>query len=163
RPVAALAARAACATLAAQGGLCRRGRPSGRRAGPRNAVGSRLVGRRCGAGAARRFVSRRRNGAPPGGQSNSRRRTTMSHLRPFAVALAVSLALAPFAGAKAEPARWEIDPEHTTIAFLVSHIGYQRVLGSFTEVSGGFTFDEESRALSDLEVTIGTDSVDSHH
>ena len=89
----------------------------------------------------------------------------MTLLRTFAAAsvalVASSLALS--SEARAEPARYEIDPEHTTIAFLVSHIGYQRVLGSFTEMSGGFLFDEETRELRDLEVTIEADSVDTHH
>lgn len=80
-----------------------------------------------------------------------------------ASALVLALAAAPLAGASAAPERYEIDPEHTTIAFLVSHIGYQKVLGRFTEFSGGFSFDEEQRALSDLEVTIEVDSIETEH
>jgi polyisoprenoid-binding protein YceI len=33
--------------------------------------------------------------------------------------------------AAAEPARYRLDPEHLTIAFLVRHIGYADVLGKF--------------------------------
>lgn len=67
------------------------------------------------------------------------------------------------ATARADPARYEIDPEHTTIAFLVSHIGYQKVLGQFTEFSGGYLFDEKTLALDDLELVIRAGSVDTHH
>ncbi|KQI67523.1 hypothetical protein AN189_15170 [Loktanella sp. 3ANDIMAR09] len=60
----------------------------------------------------------------------------------------------------AEPARFELDPAHTTIAFLVDHVGYAATLGLFAEVSGGFTYDTETQELSDLEVTVRTQSVE---
>jgi polyisoprenoid-binding protein YceI len=66
-------------------------------------------------------------------------------------------------GAGAEPARYELDPEHLTIAFLVEHIGYARTLGQFTTAGGGFTFDDATGALSAVRVVVETDSVDTHH
>lgn len=83
-------------------------------------------------------------------------------------ALALCLVLAPVLAlaalpARAEPARYVIDPDHTVVAFLVSHIGYEKVLGRFTEVSGGYRFDEAAPSLSDLEVTIAAASVDTGH
>ncbi|MEX0760689.1 MAG: YceI family protein, partial [Tistlia sp.] len=48
-------------------------------------------------------------------------------------------------------------------AFLVSHIGYQKVLGRFTDFSGSFQFDEQAPSLSDLEVTIEADSIETEH
>lgn len=80
-----------------------------------------------------------------------------------AVLLALCLGLPAPGGARAEPARYEIDPDHAVVAFLVSHIGYEKVLGSFTSVKGSYLFDEAARSLSDLEVTIAADSVDTHH
>jgi polyisoprenoid-binding protein YceI len=65
--------------------------------------------------------------------------------------------------AAAEPARYELDPEHLTIAFLVEHIGYAKVLGQFLTASGGFTFDEATGTLSDVRVAVETDSVATHH
>jgi polyisoprenoid-binding protein YceI len=65
--------------------------------------------------------------------------------------------------AAAEPARYELDPEHLTIAFLVEHIGYAKVLGQFLTASGGFTFDEATGTLSDVLVAVETDSVATHH
>jgi polyisoprenoid-binding protein YceI len=65
--------------------------------------------------------------------------------------------------AAAEPARYELDPAHTTVAFLVEHIGYAKTLGQFLRSSGGYTFDDESGTLSELRIVVETDSVDTHH
>jgi polyisoprenoid-binding protein YceI len=65
--------------------------------------------------------------------------------------------------AAAEPAHYELDPAHTTVAFLVEHVGYAKTLGQFLRVSGGYTFDGESGTLSSLRVVVATDSVDTHH
>lgn len=65
--------------------------------------------------------------------------------------------------AAAEPARYEIDPEHAVIAFMVEHIGFARVLGSFTGIEGSYLFDEASGELSNVSVTVSTASVASHH
>lgn len=60
--------------------------------------------------------------------------------------------------ASAEPARFEIDPEHVTVAFLVHHIGYANVLAQFLEVEGSFEYDEATQTLTGLEVTIEAES-----
>jgi polyisoprenoid-binding protein YceI len=65
--------------------------------------------------------------------------------------------------AAAEPARYELDPAHTTVAFLVEHVGYAKTLGQFLQVRGGYTFDAENATLSSLRVVVTTDSVDTHH
>ncbi len=61
---------------------------------------------------------------------------------------------------QAAPERYELDPEHTTVAFLIAHVGYAATLGRFTEVEGGFTYDRETQELTDLTVTVNTDSLD---
>lgn len=63
----------------------------------------------------------------------------------------------------AEPASYEIDDEHAVVAFMVEHIGFARVLGSFSDVEGTYTFDESTGMLSDVRVTVGTASVSSRH
>lgn len=74
--------------------------------------------------------------------------------------LRLAAALAVLAsGAAAEPERYEIDPSHTVVSFLVGHVGYASVLGVFPQVEGAFTYDRETRALSDLEVTVRTEAV----
>ena len=37
------------------------------------------------------------------------------------------------AAAHAQPARYQIDPEHFSVGFLVDHLGYAKVLGMFRE------------------------------
>jgi polyisoprenoid-binding protein YceI len=81
--------------------------------------------------------------------------------RPLPGGTALLMMLA--AGAGAEPARYELDPEHLTVAFLVEHIGYARTLGQFTAATGGFTFDDATGALSAVRVVVETDSVNTHH
>ncbi|MCG8598130.1 MAG: YceI family protein [Kiloniellales bacterium] len=65
--------------------------------------------------------------------------------------------------AQAAPARYEIDPAHFSVGFLVHHIGYADTLGMFLEGAGSFTFDEAAPAVSDIEVTIQADSVFTNH
>jgi polyisoprenoid-binding protein YceI len=74
--------------------------------------------------------------------------------------LAVLLAAVP---AGAEPHAYELDPSHTVVSFLVDHVGYARVLGVFTDIEGGFTYDMDSQELSDVEIRIGTGSVNTFH
>ena len=78
--------------------------------------------------------------------------------RLFAGAAALTLIAAP---ALSEPHRYELDPEHTTIAFLVDHLGYADTLGLFLTFEGGFTYDMEAQELSDVIITVQTASVES--
>lgn len=82
-------------------------------------------------------------------------------------ALAAVLALAAGTGtarlAAADMARWVIDPEHFSILFGASHIGYQQQLGFFLEGSGSFNFDEGSQELAELVVEIDARSVFTNH
>ncbi|MDM0043268.1 YceI family protein [Variovorax dokdonensis] len=70
--------------------------------------------------------------------------------------------LAPSA-ARAEPARFEIDPDHMTMGFLVDHLGYAKVLGMFRAARGSYRFDEASGALSDVRIEVDTQSVFTNH
>lgn len=67
--------------------------------------------------------------------------------------------LATGAPAWAEPARYELDPDHITMGFLVDHLGYAKVLGMFRAVRGSYTFDEASGALTNLRIEVDTQSV----
>jgi len=67
------------------------------------------------------------------------------------------------AGACAEAADWQIDPDHFSIAFEAEHIGYQQQLGFFLEGSGQFRFDPETAVLSSGRVEIASDSLFSNH
>lgn len=60
---------------------------------------------------------------------------------------------------RADPAQYELDPEHTTVAFLVKHLGFAATLGRFVEVEGQFTYDPDTQELGDLSVTVATNSI----
>jgi len=74
-------------------------------------------------------------------------------------AILVCCLLTPALPARAEAARYELDPEHLTVAFLVDHIGYAKVLGMFRAARGSYSFDEASAALSNVRIEVDTLSV----
>jgi polyisoprenoid-binding protein YceI len=65
--------------------------------------------------------------------------------------------------ARAEMVRYDLDPDHVVVAFLVKHLGYENVLGTFAGVTGHFLFDPETRTLGAVEVSVGADTVDTRH
>ncbi|MBS0427647.1 MAG: YceI family protein [Proteobacteria bacterium] len=65
--------------------------------------------------------------------------------------------------ARADPARYEIDPEHLSVGFLVEHIGYAKVLGLFRAARGSYRFDEATGELKDIRIEVDTNSVFSNH
>jgi polyisoprenoid-binding protein YceI len=81
-------------------------------------------------------------------------------VRTLCAAFLVALAAV---SARAEPARYELDPEHLTAAFLVDHIGYAKVLGLFRAARGTYSFDEATAALSQVRIEIDTQSVFSNY
>ncbi len=75
----------------------------------------------------------------------------------------VALWLAAAGTTHAQGARYEIDPDHLSIGFLVEHIGYAKVQGMFRTAKGSYSFDEKTGALSDVRVEVETASVFSNH
>ncbi len=49
---------------------------------------------------------------------------------------------------------YELDKEHTTIMFFVSHLGFSDMVGNFTAYDGTFQFDPAKPEESTLDVTI---------
>ena len=45
--------------------------------------------------------------------------------------------------AHAEPARWNLDPEHSTIEFRVTHMVISKTTGRFTDYAGFIDMDAE--------------------
>ncbi len=77
-----------------------------------------------------------------------------------AAVLAVSVTLtAGTSTAFAAAERYTLDPAHTTVAFMVDHIGFAKTLGWFTEVSGTLSFDQDTSTVSDILITVATESV----
>ena len=65
--------------------------------------------------------------------------------------------------AHAQSERYQIDPEHFSVGFLVDHLGYAKVLGMFRESTGSYAFDEKTGALSDVRLVIDARSVHTGH
>ncbi|MDR9395485.1 MAG: YceI family protein [Roseovarius sp.] len=81
----------------------------------------------------------------------------------FLTALCAATTLGAAQPAIAEPATWEIDPDHTVVAFTVMHIDFAKVLGRFSEIEGQFVYDPETNELGEVRVEIGAQSVDTDH
>lgn len=63
----------------------------------------------------------------------------------------------------AEMARYELDPDHTTVFFTVEHVGYAKTLGIFGTVEGTFDYDIETQELANVQVSIEAASVNTFH
>lgn len=75
------------------------------------------------------------------------------------IGLALLLLLLPLSGQAAEE-RYRIDPSHTRVVFLVSHVGFSNMIGRFNRVSGEYVLDEDAPEKGRAEVIIETGSVD---
>lgn len=62
--------------------------------------------------------------------------------------------------AHAAAERYTLDPTHTTVAFLIDHIGYAKTLGLFPDVSGTLSFDQQTNTVTDIAIKVATASVD---
>lgn len=78
------------------------------------------------------------------------------------LAIAALIVAIPFT-ATAEMARYELDPDHTTVYFTVDHIGYAKTLGVFSELTGSFDYDAAARDLGQVSVAIDAASVNTLH
>jgi polyisoprenoid-binding protein YceI len=73
----------------------------------------------------------------------------------FAAAL-----LAGTASVEAAPVQYQLDPAHTSVIFVVNHLGFSNVYGRFTDVSGTLGFDEGAVESSTISAVIKTNSLD---
>ena len=87
------------------------------------------------------------------------RTTALVHGRHAAAAALLLAALLPFSAAQAQSARYQLDPNHISIGFLVDHVGYAKVLGMFRAARGSYRFDESTGALSEIRIEVDTASV----
>jgi polyisoprenoid-binding protein YceI len=67
------------------------------------------------------------------------------------------------ATAWAESARWNVDPEHSTIEFRVSHMVVSKTTGRFMDYTGFVEMDAEAASFSVIDATIKTASVNTNH
>ncbi|MDX1743192.1 MAG: YceI family protein, partial [Ruegeria sp.] len=84
--------------------------------------------------------------------------------QPFQKTLCTAAIFGAFATTSlADMARYDLDPDHTTVYFTIDHIGYAKTLGVFTQVTGSFLYDTETQQLSDVQVAIQAESVTTFH
>ncbi len=81
----------------------------------------------------------------------------------FAAALLVATAAGTLSPAFAAPVSYKIDPAHTAVAFIVNHIGFSNVIGSFNTVGGDISFDKDAVEKSTVNITIDAASIDTNH
>jgi polyisoprenoid-binding protein YceI len=65
--------------------------------------------------------------------------------------------------APAEQARWNVDPDHSTIEFRVAHMLVSKTTGHFTDYQGFIDMDAEAGTVKTIEATIKTASVDTNN
>ena len=63
----------------------------------------------------------------------------------------------------AEPARWNVDPDHSTIGFRVTHMVVSKTTGRFMDYAGFIDMDAEPGTVKAIEATIKTGSVNTNH
>lgn len=64
---------------------------------------------------------------------------------------------------QAEPARWNVDPEHSTIEFRVTHMVVSKTTGRFTDYVGFVDMDAEAGTVTAIDATIKAASVNTSH
>lgn len=65
--------------------------------------------------------------------------------------------------AQAEPARWNVDAEHSAIEFRVAHMVISKTTGRFMDYAGFIDMDAEAGTVKAIEATIKTGSVNTNH
>ncbi|UJF23837.1 YceI family protein [Suttonella sp. R2A3] len=63
----------------------------------------------------------------------------------------------------AAPQTYEVEPSHFFIQFKVPHLGFSYVIGTFNDISGTYDYDSETGAISNVDVSVNTESLDSDH
>jgi len=63
----------------------------------------------------------------------------------------------------AETARWDVDPDHSTIEFRVAHMVVSKTTGRFMDYAGHIDMDADSGTVKAIEATIKTGSVNTNH
>ena len=66
-------------------------------------------------------------------------------------------------GVEAETARWDIDPDHSTIEFRVTHMVVSKTSGRFMDYHGFVEMDADARTLKMIDATIKAESINTNH
>jgi polyisoprenoid-binding protein YceI len=86
----------------------------------------------------------------------------MTLIARIAVLTLLGLGIAPgLAGAA--PVAYEIDATHSSVQFVVTHLGVARVAGHFDRLHGQFAYDPARIEASKVQVTVRADSIGTGH
>jgi len=76
------------------------------------------------------------------------------------IAILASMASGLSLPAAAATTTWQIDPQHSSAQFAVSHLGLSTVRGAFSKLSGTMQLDDQDVTKSTIEVSIDVNTVD---
>src|SRR5690242_13377959 len=65
--------------------------------------------------------------------------------------------------ASAETARYDVDPDHSTVGFSVEHMVVSKTRGQFMEYTGFIEMDPDAKTVKTIEATIKTPSITTNH
>lgn len=65
--------------------------------------------------------------------------------------------------ASGETARYDVDPDHSTIGFSVDHMVVSKTRGQFMEYTGFIEMDPDAKTVKTIEATIKTPSITTNH
>jgi len=82
-------------------------------------------------------------------------------LKKAGVVLAVTAGLSGAAVSAQAAESYKLDPAHTSVIFIVNHLGFSNYQGRFGGASGELTIDRDNLAASSANVTIDLTKVDS--
>lgn len=77
-------------------------------------------------------------------------------------ALLLSVIATSLVTTSAYATKFEVDKAHTNVSFTAPHLMVSKVKGRFDQVSGSFEFDEKTMKLSDIQVQIKTESINTN-
>jgi polyisoprenoid-binding protein YceI len=75
--------------------------------------------------------------------------------------LAIAFVLG-FASSASAADTYTLDPFHSSMTFMIQHLGISFVHGRFNEFSGTFTIDQDKPEKSSFEITIKAESIDTN-
>ena len=77
----------------------------------------------------------------------------------FSMSMITALLACATAGRAAD---YTIDPTHSHILFMIDHLGFAKIVGLFSDFGGNISFDSNNVPGSKLNVTIKTESLQTH-
>ena len=78
-------------------------------------------------------------------------------------AVGIALIVGTVQPGSAETARYDVDPDHSTIGFSVDHMVVSKTRGQFTDYTGFIEMDPDAKTVKTIEATIKTPSITTNH